>query len=630
MYRLNTCVIILTLLVYLKTDAQISQGGLPFSFRSEYIQQFKYEDLATTIAPAFDIDKAKEEDRNQVGTVRFAAPIEVNYNLENSGTWKILDNGDQIWQLKVKSKDALGIFFRYNRFLLAEGVELFMYNENKSQIFGAYTAQNNRSSQQFMTGMIDGEIALLELYVPIAVEGQSELQISQVMHAYQSDHIESHTDYNAYAGFGFGESLPCHIDSNCPEGDGMNLQKRSIARIARVFEEGVGWCTGALINNASFDETAYILSAFHCQAGFTPVYDLWRFDFQYEKQFCSDNNEPTYNSILGCHYISGREESDFVLFELMESIPLSYNVYYNGWDRTPDLLPQYSAVLHHPKGDVKKVSVDDESSVIIGTEIHWSNGVTTPPDYHFRSILDAGTIEPGSSGAPYLNENGLIVGQLHGGNANCDEFVTYYGRFSKSWDAGISPDTRLKDWLDPDNLVGTTLEGHDPNIPQLGFATINGIALTSNGDPINYVNIMLEGSVSDNLQTGTNGKFEFENIPLNVNYELAANKSSDPLNGVTTFDLVLIQRHILGIESLDTPEKMLAADVNQSGTITTLDLVAIRRVILEIDEIFPAGKSWLFTPNNIQTGNLIPSGFNQTFIGIKLGDVNENVDPHQQ
>ncbi len=626
MNRLNTCIIILTLLVYLKADAQISQGGMPYSLKVGNSQQFIHEILLAEIAPPFNLEGVKAEDEKLVGTVRFAAPIDVSYNLQNSGFWTLLENGDRLWRLKVKSKDALGVFFRYDQFELAAGVQLFMYNEDGSQIFGAYTAQNNKPSQQFITGMIDGEVAFLELYEPAKVKGQSSFRISQIMHAYQPDYIKSNTDFNAYAGFGFGESLPCHIDSNCPEGDGMTQQKRSIARIARVFEEGVGWCTGALINNANFDGTPYILSAFHCQAGYTPIYDLWRFDFQYEKQFCNDNGEPNYNSILGCNYIAGREESDFVLFELMEPIPSNYNVYYNGWNRS-EILPEHSLVLHHPKGDVKKVSIDDENSVVIGTEIHWSNGVTTPPDYHFRSILDAGTIEPGSSGAPYFNEQGIIVGQLHGGNANCDEFVTYYGRFSKSWDQGETENSRLQDWLDPNNIIETALEGYDPSTPQLGFSKINGVTLTPNGDPINGVDLQLNGNISDQISTNNNGQFEFQNLPLNQEYQLTANKDADPLNGVTTFDLVLIQQHILGLEYLNSPEKIIAADVNQSGTITTLDLVAIQRVILELDTTFANGKSWIFTPDEVQIDALSVPGFNQTFIGIKLGDVNENVDP---
>jgi len=56
-------------------------------------------------------------------------------------------------------------------------------------------------------------------------------------------------------------------------------------------------------------------------------------------------------------------------------------------------------------------------------------------------------------------------------------------------------------------------------------------------------------------------------------------------NGISTLDMILILKQIVGLEPFDSPYKFIAADVNKSGTVTTADIVAIRRVILGIDNI---------------------------------------------
>lgn len=60
-----------------------------------------------------------------------------------------------------------------------------------------------------------------------------------------------------------------------------------------------------------------------------------------------------------------------------------------------------------------------------------------------------------------------------------------------------------------------------------------------------------------------------------------------PLEGVTTMDIILIQKHILGIKSLDSPYKIIAADVNNSQSITASDIAEIRKLILGVIESFP-------------------------------------------
>ncbi len=132
--------------------------------------------------------------------------------------------------------------------------------------------------------------------------------------------------------------------------------------------------------------------------------------------------------------------------------------------------------------------------------------------------------------------------------------------------------------------------------------------------------------------------FMFEEMETGNGYTVAPRKNTDPTNGVSTFDLVLISRHILGVDSLDSPYKMLAADANRSGAISTLDMVVIRKVILLLEDDFDGNDSWRFIPADYVFPNpqnpwqeyipdyiyypeLTEDEMHSDFIAIKLGDV---------
>lgn len=143
------------------------------------------------------------------------------------------------------------------------------------------------------------------------------------------------------------------------------------------------------------------------------------------------------------------------------------------------------------------------------------------------------------------------------------------------------------------------------------------------------------------LMTQPTGSFVIDNVLVGKNYLLSVDKNDDLLNGLSTLDLVLIQRHILGVSKLDSPYKIIASDANNDGKILASDLVALRKVILGLSTQMPSGqKSWRFvsssqtfsTPNNpfpfvekISLDNLANNMYNQDFIAIKIGDVNASV-----
>ncbi|HFB99606.1 MAG TPA: hypothetical protein ENJ53_02265 [Phaeodactylibacter sp.] len=330
--------------------AQRSIQGTPISFLKKHASVFSKKTKEVKV-PALNMTRIKKEDAANSSN-RFAAPVPVNYTLQNSGEWTDLEDGGRVWKLKLKAKDALGIFILYKNFYLPNGARLFVYNQNKTQILGAYTNQNNAKTGQFLTGMIDGEIAIIEYYEPSYAKNQGRFEIYEIMQAYDREKIESDAPSQNYSGF--GQSLPCHENINCSWGDSLQTQKRGIVRMMTVYNTGIGWCTGSLINNAENDGIPYVLSAHHC--GFLGAnianFSLWRFDFNYEFSGCANEaNEPTFVSLLGAEVVATAEPSDFLLLKILVNVPSTYNAYFNGWDRE-DVVPSAGYIIQHPFGDV--------------------------------------------------------------------------------------------------------------------------------------------------------------------------------------------------------------------------------------------------------------------------------------
>lgn len=622
--------------------AQPSEGGLPMSLRPEWKELAAAQPIGQYRAPALDMDAVRADDAARGGGNRFAAPIAVDIDPAQSGQWLSLPNGDRIWRLQITSPGALALAVFYDDFYLPKGAKLYMYSPNAAQVRGAYTSQNNPQSGRFFTGLITGPTAIVEYYEPGYVGDQGSFHIFRIDHAYRSEALEASSPDTSSTGFGFGCSLPCQINGNCSQGNNWSDQKRSVCRIVLIVEEGMGYCTGTLMNNTANDGKPYVLTAFHCQDGYTPLYDLWRFDFNYTAVGCSNPaSEPPYQSVLGSQLRAGRQANDFLLIEMTAPIPYSYNVYFAGWDRST-VAPQQPFMFHHPHGDIRKIS-GAANSIIFTGPINWSNEVTTPASHHFRIFFTYGTFELGSSGASLFNNAGRVVAQLHGGFTECVATSTaYYGRLTLSWDGGGSSSSRLKDWLDPLGLSPTVLDGMNQPIGETG--TVSGEIRTDSNQPVGGVLVRLVRP-SDTLAVTTtiNGQFNFTDIELGQDYSLLVSKNVNAKNGVSTQDIILIRKHILNVDALDSPYSMLAADVNNSGTITTTDLIQIQKVILSVVSQFDNVPSWRFLPASFAFPNPTnpfpdtpPFGrFDFTldsdtvidFKAMKSGDANNSADP---
>ena len=178
------------------------------------------------------------------------------------------------------------------------------------------------------------------------------------------------------------------------------------------------------------------------------------------------------------------------------------------------------------------------------------------------------------------------------------------------------------------------------NYIPIQMKNLAGAIVTEKNTSIENVKMLLDGTKKQEIFSAVTGKILFKDLPILGNYTVVPEKKELPLNGVSTLDLVLISKHILGTQPLNSPYQQIAADVNKNGAITTADLVELRKMILGIQADFTKNTSWRFVDktfsfaaNQNPLQQLFPetknfTGVNGTeeanFIGVKIGDVNGN------
>lgn len=487
---------VLFMSVWFGIFAQIQHGGTPKSIiynLAGNIPTFITSETNVTALRAEDetLDKIKDMPW-RYGYIHY-----VDISIEE-GRLTELANGDRIWQIEIISSGAQTINFTFDKYRLVPGAELYIYTEGYERIIGAFTHENNKEHGFLTTTLLEADRAIIELYEPREVVGQSELHLQRVVHGYRS------LDYKQKY---IGDSGNCNNNVICPEGDNWRDQIRSVGILLTQNNLAAGFCSGALINNSCQDETPFFLTANHCGAD-DPTTVV---GFNFESTTCTGNSGPYLNNtISGVSLRASNGGSDVMLLELSSVPPASYNVYYSGWDRTGNISTGHVGI-HHPAGDLKKITFDTNA----GTQGTFSGAAC----WRVGNWED-GTTEGGSSGSPLFNSSGLIIGQLYGGSASCSSITEdFYGRFDVSWDGGSNPGNELKTWLDPCNTGATTLQGYDPNAIVLNedasITFSQAPAGTLCGDTISQKLILRNRGIADltnvEIQYNLNGNFQTYN-----------------------------------------------------------------------------------------------------------------------
>jgi len=343
----------------------------------------------------------------------------------------------------VKDAEALTVFFN-NWYVSSTSIVNFTNLKTKEVNTIPSTLIENNTTDLFSTGEIPGDSLLIEII--------SDLELEQVPHITEVGVIV--TPLNK-----LNRSGDCQVDVVCSEGNGYDDQINSVVRILVKAGNDLFWCSGVLVNTATYACTPYVLSAMHCTIDSETIdFNQFTFYFNYQKSACGGGSSSTNQRMNGCvkradsNDDGGEEGSDFVLMELNSQIPSSYNAYYAGWS-VKGISSSSGIGVHHPSGDEKTIST--YSTFLSSTSFSNSAPSGTHWEVTWKATTNGhGTTEGGSSGSPIFNSNGLVIGTLTGGGSSCFNKTApdFYGKMSYHWTNNPNnANQKLKVWLDPAN-----------------------------------------------------------------------------------------------------------------------------------------------------------------------------------
>ncbi|MFH0756091.1 MAG: T9SS type A sorting domain-containing protein [Bacteroidota bacterium] len=405
-------------------------------------------------------------------SLEFALERPVSLAPDRNGAW--IREGDQrVWRVHIISPGAYSLGLMFDRYHLEKDVKVMIYDPELLHIKGAYTNLNNKSSGILAVGHVPGQEVIIELQVPDHVDYYGELSLGSVSHAFmETGELAS----RSYCAGEFGCSEDCEIDVNCAEGADWQTEKRSVVRLYTLTQ----YCTGVLINNTAYNGDPLILTAKHC-IDQNVIAQRTVFEFNYESPSCFGEDGPLDMSISGAELLASGDSIDFCLVRLSVTPPDAYNACYAGWD-LEESQTTGSTTIHHPQGDVKKISFDFRAP----------SSTTRPEDvdpefvdylyYSFWWIRkwDVGSTEPGSSGSPLINEDKKVTGLLSWGAARCGDSIgydaekervifsttvnrdDYFTKLYVAWDHNRESNRSLKPWLDPVGSGQSSLDGYEP------------------------------------------------------------------------------------------------------------------------------------------------------------------------
>lgn len=535
----------------LNSHAQISQGGLPLSIKNGIeLTSIPMSSFAAPNWSAFLNNEKNEPGKYTTGPIQVGLPAEADFGFPNSGQIIVANDGTRVWRGIINVADAPAMALYFDKFYLPKGVKLFLTNENRRQVVGAFDASNNTADKMFAVDAIQGEKVFVELNIAAGVDiGQIEMHVNRLLVMHRAiEHLKyfaitGDSPLDAYDAQLNGNSSVCMINAICAtEPLAVNPRK---ATVQTLYAQG-GACSGTLVNNTGNSANGtckpLITTATHCQlSGETnptaSVFSQMIVRFNFERPDCAGTQATNGQSITGVKLIarSQMQQSwannvsnivgDHMLLELNSQIPASYGSVLSGWKATDASVatsvtaPKSIVGFHHPVGDNKKVS---KAQSIMSSA--WPSQQPSATGTRWSKELEVGYVSGGSSGSGLFDGDGYLIGiasvagDIGGIPANCQQAANgqplqgppfnavIYQKLSGTWSYngnGVSGANSFKPFLDPTNSNATKLNAVMANT--CASLTSGGGTDAGGGTSVNRISDDLNANLAVFPNPNTNG-----------------------------------------------------------------------------------------------------------------------------
>lgn len=432
---------------------------------------------------------------------------------------------------------------------------------------------------------------------------------------------------------GDGSSFDTLVNLGCDNNSGAN-GLTSALRISvtagttyYISVDGVNGASGRVVLNYSVGDPPVIVSAPESQvvqpgaattlsvaiSGTSPYVCEWRFNG---------------------NVIAGATQSTLAIQNAQPEMSGNYSVVVSnlvGLARSPEALITVADTLPPASAGLAATQVRAGSGEIVDVR----NGIRpTVPGAVSLSI--AASDSSGLAARPFLS-------LINGSTSRPATFLTENPAGQFNYSAIVPADLSGVTWTvvaDASDSFGNSSSSGVMTLTVPPPVTVSGRVVSwGSGRPLKDVSCQASGSIDASVLSGADGAYALQ-VSAGGNYTLLPVKTSDtpPASGVTTLDIALVRRHVLSLGSLDSPYKLLAADVNGSRSVSTLDISLMRRIILGMASSFPAGL-WRFVPAahvfsdsrnpwsapaSQSLNNVVVNAAGRDFIAVKLGDVNNS------
>lgn len=426
--RFRAILHIVLCLSFLQGQSQLERTGTPVSWSQSLTVNPDHQSLAQPDVQALlGEDAAIDEDRS--APFRFAYAREVDWNLDNSGTWMNLPNGDRLWLLGIEYNSAQSIAITLENLQLPKGGKLYVYSDDHHDYLGPITDEDNRSGELGLPH-IKGQKIYAEYFEPNAFRGQSSFSITHVAGSYRNP-VQDYQQNSA-----------C-LELMTPGQVYPTLRNASASVMRVLLDHGQRYATGVLMNNSANDGTPYVLMSSKALIGDPSSY-VFQFDVMGSGCFVPSGS-CALRTICGATIKMNDANTEASLLELSKQPRNDWQAFYSGWRLDEGASDNYYCI-QHAKGLPQTLATYSGAFMPLMHAGIWTQGL---------AVLEGGQTAAGSLGAPIFDNEGNLLGIFKGGSAHCggnggiDRFVL----LDEIW-------SNVQSFLDPENEDQDKMPGY--------------------------------------------------------------------------------------------------------------------------------------------------------------------------